>query len=296
MNPYALTLPVSQRFLSVAEQRDLLTAAQDVPVTVTTADDGSERVTYGTTPASESALETLTAAFMPAIEKAARSAKVLDDDDALGTVLAEFLAAVRRYDLTSDVPFSATISVILHRAVSDTDRTSDTITVRENVAARYWRLMHKHAFDVLAAYIECRDTSNGFDPVTFLAVHNALRVKSLEALAAPLSDDDPLQAAAHATHTPSAEAWIVTADLVRWLFEQVGTREETILRLRYGFCDLATENLLYASEKGLHVGDVLSDVQIAEVTGWARSTVSRLGNAALAEMRTAYAASLDVED
>lgn len=290
--PSTLSAIPATEHLSVEDQRELIAAAQDVPVEVVEVD-GEERVLYGKTPASELALERLTTSFVAAIRKAAATARVMDKDDAFALCLAEFVAAVRRYDLTSTVPFSATIGTILLRAVSDASRTSDLITVRENVAARYWRLMHKHDFDVQAAYAECRDTANGFDPMTFLSVHRAMAtVETIE----PLTPGDGETASAAylvADHRPDPEALAVEADLVTWLFSLVGNREETVLRLRYGFRDEATEKVLV--NFGLHLGTVLSDVQVAEVTGIARSTVSRLGAGSLAAMRGALQRLVDEE-
>lgn len=276
--------------LSVVEMWSLIADVQDVPVTVTAEEDGAERVTYGVTRASELALERLTTAFIPAIRKACRSAKVLDEEDAFSIALTEFVAAVRRYDLGSDVPFSATISTILRYALSDADRTSDIIVIKENVAARYWRLMHKHDHDLQAAYAECRDTSNGFDPATFLAVHRALSVDSMDAL---LSVDSDAFAASNIHRDLGPEASLVEADLVSWLFTRVDDRQETVLRLRYGFCDLATENLLVDS--GFHVGEVLTDIAVAEVAGLGRATVQREKAKGLSAMREALVELIEEE-
>lgn len=293
-------------FLTVDRQRELIELAQDVPVTVEVRD-GEERLVHGTTPASDAALEELTRAFLPALRKAAIGSRKLEvEEDAFGLVLAEFVAAVRRYDLTSDVPFSATIATVLQRAVSDADRTSGLIAVKENVAARYLRLMHKHGGDVGAAYDECVSTSNGFDPLTFLAVHRALR--GPESLDVTVGSQDSTyraagggiaEASAHEGALGDAAAGsfvdeFADADLVRWLFTVVDDRQESILRAAYGFRDLATENFLVAA--GLRPGEVLSDVQVAEVLSLARSTVQRDRKKALELMRDAYRQLLDDED
>lgn len=277
-------------FLTSDEQTDLIRDAQTSPRTLTTTNDGKVQWTYTTTPESEAALDALTRAFLPAIRRAASTSKRLDSDDALSVVLVEFVAAVRRHDLSSPVPFSATVSTILFRAVSDHDRTSDIITVKEATAARYWRLMHRHDFDAHAAYAECQTHTIDFDPATFLAVHRAISVDSLDALRSG-TDSAPLVTAQElddASHT------LVQADLIRWLFDLVTDRQEGILRARYGFDDLATENLMV--EAGLRPGEVLSDVQVSEVLHLGRATVQRERVAALAVMRAAMQALVDEEE
>lgn len=300
----SLSAATATEFLSVTDQARLIAAAQDVPCQIVTDADGTERVVYGQTPAAERALEELTRAFLPLLHKAARSSKVLDEDDAFGLALAEFVAAIRRHDTTSDVPFSAVLPTVLRYAISDADRTSDLIVVRENVAARYFRLMHKHEGSVEAAYGECRDTANGFDPATFLAVHRAIgSPASLDG--APGEYDGTMsdgltagqfnaQEAALADRTPGPEETAVAADLVRWLFTLTDDRQESILRLRYGFCDLATENLRLAA--GFRTGEDLSDAQVAVAAHLSRPTVQREKTKALATMRAALQGLVDEAD
>lgn len=294
-------------FLSTSDQLDLILAAQDVPLDITTDDDGAEVLVYGKTPESEVALDTLTRAFMPTIRKSAGLSKMLDaDTDALGVVLVEFIEAVRRYDTTSSVPFSATISTILQRRVSDTDRTSDLITVKENVAARYWRLMHKHGMDVASAYAECATTSNGFDPQTFLAVHRAIGVESIDVT---FGADDRSYTVSHggAANTSKVEGFLgatgssdfadqlADRDLVRWLLdpaspdtENITPRQSSICRAAYGFSDLATENLMV--EHNLRPGDIQPDLALSGVFGGSRPGIQRERKAALVLMAAKHAA------
>lgn len=287
----SLALSAHTDYLSDDDQRTLISAAQDVPTAVET-DEQGERVVYGTTPAADRALTALTEAFLPVIHKVARTSKVLDFEDALAVCLEEFVTSVRRYNLSSGLPFAATISTILRFRISDTDRTSDLIVVRENVAARYWQLVHKHDGDVLAAYEECRTTSNGFAPATFLAVHYA--IASLDSLDGTSGDSDRAEGQNH-THeaaladpSPSPEDLALNADLVRWLFTLVPDREEQILRLRFGFSDLATENLRLAAGFRADVSDlVMSDKEVAQVLGSTTPTVNRLKRRALDTMRAA---------
>lgn len=269
--------------LSLETMWELIADVQDVPLTITTDSDGNEHVTYGKTPASEAGMERLTTAFIASIRKACRASKVLDTEDAFSVALTEFVAAVRRYDLGSDVPFSATIGTILRNKLSDADRTSDIIVIKENVAARYWRLMHKHDHDLQAAYEECRDTANGFDPSTFLAVHRALNVAAWEALVD--KDGGAVIDTATAVRELGPEAAVVEADLVEWLFTRVDDRQETVLKLRYGFVAPATESLLVDS--GFHLGEVLTDIAVAEVSGIGRATVQREKAKGLSLMREA---------
>lgn len=283
MSIQVLSIITATENLSVIEQCELIAAAQAVPLTIVI-HDGVEQLVYGRTPASDAALERLTTAFLPALHKAARAAKVLDPEDAFGVALAEFVAAVRRHDPASGVPFSATISTVLFRAVADADRTSDLITVRENVAARYWRLMHKHDHNLEAAYAECRDTRNGFDPATFLAVHRAIgTTESLDLM--DLDGTDCAAARAIASPVPGPEEQIVQIQLVAWLLALVSDRQEAIVRLRYGFADHTTENLRLVA--GYRAGEDLSDVQVAHALITPRPTVQREKSKALSTMRAA---------
>ena len=269
-------------FLSVEEQAALIGDAQDVPVEIVVDEDGTERAVYGRTAASEAALDRLTRAFLPAIHKAARASKAQTFEEAESVVLEAFVNAVRRFDLTSSVPFSATISTILFRAVSDSDRTSDLIVVSEAVAARYWRLIHKHDGDVAAAYEEAqRETSHHLGGATFLAVHNI--IGGLGSIDPLIAADDEGSARFYLAATEGHEAQIVDRDRIRRLFDVVSEQEGTIVRLAYGFSDSATETLRVAH--GFSDGECLSDLAISEVVGLGRATTNRRRLGALAAMK-----------
>lgn len=275
-------LTTATEFLSVEEQAHLIGDAQDVPVEIVSDEDGTERAVYGKTAASEAALERLTLAFMPAIQKAARATKAQDFEEAESVALEAFLDAVRRHDLTSKVPFSATISTILFRAISDSDRTSDLVVISEAVAARYWRLIHKHEGDVAAAYEEAqRETAHHLGGATFLAVHNIIGgIGSIDPL---IAADDDGGARYYLAAVEGHEARIVDADRIARLFEIVSDEEGQIVRLAYGFHDEATENLRVAH--GFRLGETLSDQQISGVVGLGRATTNRRRLSALAAMK-----------
>lgn len=292
---------LTEIFLSDEEQRDLIAAAQDVPCVVTTDNNGREVVKYGRTKASEKALTALVEAFKDkAIRNVARTAKILDFEEAQAVLFERFVLAVREYDLDSDVPFSRDIRTLLRFELSDRERTSNIVTVKENVSARYFRLIHKHEGSVEAAYEECRTTANGFDPATFLAVHWALaRLDSMDRgfdtsdqnpEGAPatgrLKVDSPIGAIADSLGNFDED--LAQADLVRWLFTKVADKEEAILRLRYGFSDLATENIRSAAGFRNDKDDlVMSDREVAQALNSSTPTVNRLRRAALATMRDA---------
>jgi len=280
-------------FLSVADQADLIAAAQEAPVTFVLDEAGDERTVYGKTAASESALERLTLAFMPVIEKEARRSKVGDPDDVLGTVLAEFVATVRRHDTTSPIPFSKTIGTILGRCVSDTARTSDLVQIKESAAAYYWRLIHKHDGDFSAAYAEVKESGTGLAPATFLSIHSVIGgIDSIDPLISAEDSSGPRHALATALEGP--EGYVVDRAMVAHLFTLVGEQERTILRLAYGFRDHATETLRLAA--GFKIGEALTDLEVAACgigAGIGRATVNRRRLAALAVMREAALASFE---
>ncbi|MDT8915798.1 hypothetical protein [Amycolatopsis sp. PS_44_ISF1] len=284
----------TESFLSHEEQCALIAAAQDVPCTVTTnPETGEETVTFGKTAASETALTQLVVSFTPLIRSMARTAPTLGYDEAEAICLERFMKAIREYDLNSELPFSRDIRTMLRFELSDKTRTRGVVAIKENVAARYLRLVQKHAGDVRAAYEECRTTPNGFDPSTFLAVHRAYGM--LISLDIAPGDSDAGAAGdwnEHERilidHMAAFEEDLANRDLVRWAFTKVAEREAQILRLRYGFDDLTTENLRSRAGFRTDVDDlVMSDREVAQCMGLALSSCNRYKREALATMRSA---------
>ena len=280
------------------EIRDFIQIIQNT-ATVSINADGEAVTTYESTPQSEAAFETLLASFKRLIDKAVRASRVLSPDDAEGVILMEFVSAIRRHDLTGPTPFLMTIGTILMRRMSDANNTNDIIRVPESASARYWALVHKHGGSVEAAYHECRTTANNYDPATFLAVDRVVRgVTSVD-----ITDDDGDSGAATARmeaalvdRAPGPEESLVQADLVRWLFTKVDHRKEQILRLRYGFDDINTQNLrLAAGFRDDAYSLVMSDREVAQTLGSSTQTVNRQRNAALTTMREAMQTLVDEE-
>lgn len=281
---------LATEFLSVSAQAAHIAAAQEVPVHVLEIE-GEERLIYGTTPTSEAALDVLTGAFMPAIEKAARASRVLDEGDALSVALLEFVEAVRDFDLEAPLPFSATIATRLRYAVLRADRANDLVRVKDNVAAVYWRLIHKHDGDFAAAYEEVKATDNGLAPATFMAVHNVIGgIDSLDPVLCT-EDDDHGPRHALASAVGSHEDRLTDRDEVEWLFTLVSDRQEAILRLAYGFSDAATEEIRLA--KGYAIGEIMTDAQTAHALDLTRPTAQRERTRALATMREALEARVE---
>ncbi|MBP2323312.1 RNA polymerase sigma factor (sigma-70 family) [Kibdelosporangium banguiense] len=277
-------------FLSPEAQYALISAAQDVPCTVITDATGNETVAFGKTRKSEAALTRLVQSFTPLIRSMARTATRLDYDEAEAICYARFMQAVREFDLDSDVPFSRDIRTMLRYELSDKSRTKDLIQVKENVAARYFRLLRQHDRDVKAAYEVCRTTPNGLDPSTFLAVHRAYgHVVSLDlAMDGDENSDDRHEAFLIDHMAEDAADDLANRDLIRWAFSKVSDREEQILRLRYGFVDVATENIRSAAGFRSDTSDpVMSDREVAQCLGLALSSCNRYRRDALATMRAA---------
>ena len=297
-----LSLSAHAGYLADPEIDALLRTVQaDVAVDITD-DDGTERTVYLRTPESEDAQERLLGAFSPLLHKAARGSSVLDFDDALMVATEEFLSVCRRYEIGSALPFKAGLATILSRKLGDVGRTSGLVVVKENAAARYRQLMDSVEWDLTAAYALVRrghaegtGENRGFTPDTFLAVDRAIAVESLDVTLG--ERDNSLRVSNQGTGrlsasegyladaAPSPEDETVQAETVRWLLGLVTDRQEQILRLRYGFCDLPTENSRLAH--GYRTGEVLSDRQVADVTGSSTPTVQRQKAAALATMRDA---------
>ncbi len=282
-----------------AELARLVSAAQDVPTsiridTVTDVNGVEKQVpvtVYGSTPEAEEALERLINAFLPVLHSVAHTSRVLVFEDALMVCVEEFVSYVRRFDLTSVLPFKAPIRTILMRRIGADGRSNGIISVSPSVHYRYRQLMDRHDWNAVAAYRECVETTNDLDPDTFLKVARVIGVDSLDQ--ALLNDDGedgtPRFEAALASPEPNPEDITVQAELVRWLFTLVDSDAEQILRLAYGFDDLATENARLAHGYRAD-GTVLSDREVGHIVGLARLTVGRRRNAALGTMRDAMGA------
>jgi DNA-directed RNA polymerase specialized sigma subunit len=287
--------------LPVNEQYALITDIQNVPTTVTVQEDGSEYVVYGVTPASEAAGEKLLAAFMPAIKAAARRTKLRgNEDEAEAVALEAFVRAVREYDLTSDTPFHHIIRNVLRNAISVSDTQESTaVTIPEGQVDRYHRQMHAHGNDVRAAYAAATAARNDdgsrvlLSKEAFLTIHLALHGTSSLDVAHPETSELASPADAALTVADSVEDGVIRREYVRWLLDQPTERQAQICRLAYGFTDIQTGNACVL--KGYRSGDVLEDLQVADVLDMARSTVNRERGKALATMRAAAEKSLENE-
>ncbi|WP_394620984.1 hypothetical protein JNUCC0626_18375 [Lentzea sp. JNUCC 0626] len=285
-----LATTATESFLSFEEQCELIAAAQNVPCSVDTDTEGSEVVRFGRTPEADAAITRLVQAFTPLIRSLARTSARLDYDEAEAVCLERFLQAVREHDLDSPIPFSRDIRTMLRYELSDKGRTSDLVQIKENVAARYFRLLRDCDFDATAAYEICRTTPNGLDPQTFLAVHRAYgHVVSLDlALTGDEDAEDRHEAFLIDQMAGDYTEDIAQRDLVGWLFTKVNDQEEQILRLRYGFGDAVTESI--RSEAGFlptSSDPVMTDGQVAQCVRLPLSTCNRQRRNALATMRAA---------
>lgn len=271
--------------LSVAEQASLIATAQAAPSSVVIdSETGEERTVYAHSAAADAALERLTLAFLPAIRKAAASAKSsrIDFDEAFSAATEAFVLAVREHDLSSSLPFSATIATILDRAVGLEERAADLVRVRDTVAKVYARIMREHNGDVVAAYAASAAGETGLAPSTFLAVHEIL--SGFISLSTPTDEEAPDPVDLYAA-VEGPEGRIVDEALSEYLFNLVTPEQEQILRLAYGFQDDASDDLRVLH--GHRLGEILSDAQIAPIVALTRPTTQRRRVAALDVMREA---------
>lgn len=280
-------MPISAapvEFLTVAEQADLIAAAQDVPAILAVQDDGTEVTKYLPTPASEAATDALVRAFLPALERAAHLAKVIDLDDAFSAATEEFMLAIHEHDTTSTLPFSATIATRLRFAVLRADLRHDVIRLPRTAIKTYFRYLHAHGGDVSAAYSDVKANDPEMHGSTFLAIHHV--VGGMGNLDPVTAADEGFGAGYNAAAIDSHEIAVATAAEVEWLFTKVAPEEETVLRLAYGFRDEATENLRV--EAGFQIGECLSATEISgTAVGGGKATVNRRRASGLAKMRDA---------
>lgn len=229
---------------------------------------------YVPKPEGQRALGELFEVFDWAISAAARTAVWLEEEDALSTVYEAFIREVRAHE-SGKGDFSLRINVVLRRAVSRAERTNDLIRIRERSPALYWKLVHEHGGDTVRAYDECKAGGHGISPDTFLRIHSVLGgVHTLDTLTEDIQSPDP---------GPEEVAEI--NDTVRYLFRIISGLQETILRLKFGFLDTATEAHLVNT--GIHLGTILTDDEVGGVLNISRAKVQRERKTALASMREA---------
>lgn len=257
---YRLDQLPAQPFLSDEDQRQLIATVKS-------------QVIFGRTDEVEAAEEALVMAFLPVIKRAAKLSRIQEPDDAFASVLEEFLLALRDFPTSSPTPFHAALSIRLRRAISDADASSRVVSIPEAPMDRYWRVMHAHGLDVEAAYRACKETTTQLSPMAFLAIHHVV------------SGTDSLSAVQVEPAAPGPEERVVEEHLIAWLFTLVDDRQESILRLIYGFLDEPTEELRFTA--GYSTGLDLSDEQAAHALTMTRPTVQRQKKAALAIMRAA---------
>lgn len=293
-----IDLPTTE-FINPAEIPGLIATIQATKTT-RVKEDGSVEVVYESTRDSESAFETLLSAFKPLFRRLLRSRQYsrISAEDAEAVLLMEFIAAIRAHD-PEGRPFLTSIGTILSRRLSDENRTNGTVHVPGTVGALYLALVKKHEGSVEAAYEECRTTANNFDPSTFLAVHRAYAaIDSLDLDDSEDGEGNPIYGYTDSSHekhaTPGPEESLVQADLVRWLFTKVDSRKETILRLRYGFDDVDSQNLrLAAGFRDDAESLVMSDREVAQTLRSSTQTINRQRNLALSTMREAMQSLVD---
>ncbi|WBQ03815.1 hypothetical protein [Kribbella sp. CA-293567] len=264
----------------MADQFRLITDAQNVPTETVTDEDGTTRTVYGQTVASEAALTQLYTAFLPAIRNAARqTSQANGTDDALMVATEAFFLAIRAFDLTTESALHHSISAILVRAVKRADQISDVVAIPATPVKRYWRLVNDHDGDVKAAYEAAgadRDDTTRLSKAGFLAVHRVMSgVKDVDGLdVTDVADGNQPDAA--------------------YLLSLVTPRQETALRLRFGFDDNDTEALRERHEHKL--GSQIPDVDLVPILNAtfpalpqvSRQKVQRERTAALATMRDAW--------
>ena len=309
-----MNAPATPR-LTPDEVTKLVAQAQDVTSTLVRDEDGSVRWITDRTPAATEALMSLVTAFQPAISNAARrgaraSYKVvtMSREDAYGVAVVEFIAAVDAHDVEAEaeggIPFTAKIRTLLHRKVGDALVAADTVRIAKSASRLYWHYMFANGNDYRAAYRYVVEHKTGIAPATFVAIHEARAIGTLEiggslasgqAQPGSVGGSDDI-VTVRAGQTPDLQPWqeeprdfaedIATNDLVhRTLLPALDAkRQRPVTTLAYGFPQrLATETVLVGL--GLRPGEALPDAAVGEVLGLGRVTVQRARTASLDVMR-----------
>lgn len=283
---YRLDQLPAQPFLSDADQRRLIGIVQLAE---------HWRKLDGGTAQVEEAQERLVLAFLPAIKRAARIAKQQDPDDATAMALEEFWRAVMDFDLRDDsLPFHAAISIRMMNHITSASHEAGLIAVPHTTASRWWSILRAHDHDMDQAFAACRRGDTEMTSETFLAVYHALfgvdsmtPAVSTEGFTEEGHDGEYHRAGMTmaGSPVPGPEERVVEEHLVSWLFTLVDDRQESILRLIYGFTDGPTDSIRLLA--GYPTGLDLSDAQAAHALGLSRPTVQRQKTNALRIMRAA---------
>lgn len=280
--------------LSAIDELALVLRAQACPVESYLDADGRGCTRFLSTDASRAAVERLTAAYIPAIHTAAKTARTLDTDDAFSVAALAFVEAVMSLDLSLG-SLAGRAQALMRFAILEAENAAPVVSIKRDMLNRYWGLLKKHDGDIEAALAECREGRINLAPATFLSVHRALRSVSLDVpLRAPDGDTvetmaDTLTDPAHLTAGPEESA--VSVELSRWLLSLVPAEQEQILRLAYGYVDAATENIRVTA--GFKFDEDLSDSQTATALFMSRARVQRERTGALSTMRAALQAEVD---
>lgn len=268
--------------ISAIEEANLVQVVrQTISAQVGCPETGKTLTRYFPTTEQDEALTALISAYIQDIRKAARTARVIDRDDAEAVALEKFISLARSATRTNE-RLAGFVSRAMVNAVMDADAEASAVRIPPDTLRRYFNIV-REAGSIDAAYIKCRDEANNFDAITLLAVHRALNAESAEALQEKQDEDGgPSTAFEAAGATPSHEEAVVQEDLVRWLLASVPDAQEVILRLAYGFTDTRSETLRVRA--GYQWDECLSDAQISPVVAASRAKVQRERTTALRAM------------
>lgn len=214
-----------------------------------------------------------------------------DKDDAKSIATLALIEALRETDAAQfETHPAATLYMIVKNATLDGAREDRTVTIPHMTSFRYAAVMKSHGGDLRSAYATVAAGGAGIAPAAFLAAHAATYAHAdRESLSMTPADDD------HQAFQLAVEdnvAAIDDHDLVhRHLFPLIddpNTRDLDIVKLMYGFPQIAGEIVDALADAGFQPGDTLSAEETAEVLktpGLGARTVFRRRHAALAVMR-----------
>jgi DNA-directed RNA polymerase specialized sigma subunit len=220
-------------------------------------------------------------AYAPALRKlAARNALTLGVDEARSVAVAGLIEAVHAYDPARGERLAGILPGLLGDHMAERLATEHVVSVPARTLKRFFGILRRADGDVNAA----AELAPSYEMTreTFLAVLDAVRGESLDAITATRTEHSGPGSAADAeveAHSPwgGPDAYADAEDrvLCEVAFRAVDAQEKEVVGLAYGFLDY----------------DPVPDAEIGERLGFSRAKAQRTRSGALGKMREALAVS-----
>ncbi len=219
-------------------------------------------------------MESLYRTYYADIEHAARDVALTDPDDSFGVAQLAFVEAIRDFDTDRElISFRTHAGSVMRRALREARDREQAVTVPVTAVRRYYAIMRDAgSFDV--AYARVRLGGLGMSAGAFLATHHAV--------AASCDVDDP-DVAADVRQRPADPHTEPDPFYAAELLSMVPAVEERILRLRFDFGDVPTQNARLMMD--VAPGTLMTYNNIGTVIGVSRARTQYMYHRAIATIK-----------